>query len=51
MIGYGRNGMLSTVGVTDLGEFTQAITIKGRGLLGCVVALHKLCGALHSNTV
>ena len=34
------NGSLCRVAVTDLGEFAPAIIIRGRGLLGCVAALH-----------
>ena len=33
------NGRLCRVAVTDLGELAAATTIRGRGLLGCVLAL------------
>ena len=35
-----RNGRLCRVAVTDFGEFAPAIAFRGRGLLGCVVALY-----------
>ena len=40
-----RNRRLCRVTVTDIGEFAPAITLRGWGLLKCVVALH-ICGAL-----
>ena len=49
-----EKGRLCRVVVTDFGEFAPAITIRGWGLLGCIVALH-ICGALrqtfHGNTM
>ena len=43
------NGRLCRVAVTDLGEFAPAVTIRGRGLLGCVVALHIIMRSATSN--
>ena len=49
-----RYGRLCRVAVTHLGVFAPAITIRGRGLLRCVAALH-IYGALrrtfHSDSV